>query len=46
MLDIFPGRKAKFVKNYMQAAGTIQGAVELYVKEVKARKFPGPEHSF
>jgi len=46
MLDVFPGKKAKFVKNYMRLAGTIQGAVELYVKEVKARTFPGPEHSF
>ena len=46
MLDIYPGRKAKFVKNYMEAAGTIQAAVELYVKEVKAKTFPGPEHSF
>ena len=46
MLDIYPGKKAKFVKNYMRPAGSIQGAVELYVKEVKARTFPGPEHSF
>jgi 3-methyl-2-oxobutanoate hydroxymethyltransferase len=46
MLDIYPGRKAKFVKNYMRSAGTIQRAVELYVKEVKAGTFPGPEHSF
>jgi len=46
MLDVYPGRKAKFVKNFMRAAGTIQGAVELYVKEVKARTFPGPDHSF
>jgi 3-methyl-2-oxobutanoate hydroxymethyltransferase len=46
MLDVYPGKKAKFVKNYMQLAGSIQGAVELYVKEVKARTFPGPEHSF
>ena len=46
MLDVFPGKKAKFVKNYMRLAGTIQGAVELYVKEVKAKAFPGPEHSF
>jgi len=46
MLDVFPGKKAKFVKNYMRAAGSIQGAVELYVREVKARTFPGPEHSF
>ena len=46
MLDVFPGRKAKFVKNFMRTAGSIQGAVELYVKEVKSRTFPGPEHSF
>src|SRR5688572_11427979 len=46
MLDVYPGKKAKFVKNYMRLAGSIQGAVELYVKEVKAKTFPGPEHSF
>lgn len=46
MLDIYPGKKAKFVKNYMRLAGTIQGAVELFVKEVKAKTYPGPEHSF
>ena len=46
MLDVFPGRKARFVKNFMELAGTVQGAVELYVKEVKSGKFPGPEHSF
>ncbi|HZM48074.1 MAG TPA: 3-methyl-2-oxobutanoate hydroxymethyltransferase [Burkholderiales bacterium] len=46
MLDIFPGRKAKFVKNYLRLAGTVQGAVELYVKEVRGKAFPGLEHSF
>jgi 3-methyl-2-oxobutanoate hydroxymethyltransferase len=46
MLDVYPGKKAKFVKNYMRPGGSIQGAVELYVKEVKSRAFPGPEHSF
>lgn len=46
MLNIFPGRKAKFVKNFMESAATIQDAVEAYVGEVKARTFPGPEHSF
>jgi len=46
MLDVYPGKKAKFVKNYMRPAGSIQGAVELYVKEVKSKAFPGPEHSF
>jgi 3-methyl-2-oxobutanoate hydroxymethyltransferase len=46
MLDVYPGRKAKFVKNYLHNAGSVQAAVELYVKEVKAGTFPGPEHSF
>jgi 3-methyl-2-oxobutanoate hydroxymethyltransferase len=46
MLDIYPGKKAKFVKNYMRLAGSIQGAVELFVKDVKAKTFPGPEHSY
>jgi 3-methyl-2-oxobutanoate hydroxymethyltransferase len=46
MLDIYPGKKAKFVKNFLRPTGSIQGAIELYVKEVKARTFPGPEHSF
>jgi 3-methyl-2-oxobutanoate hydroxymethyltransferase len=46
MLDVFPGKKAKFVKNFIRTAGTIQGAVEGFVREVKAKTFPGPEHSF
>lgn len=47
MLDVYPGKKAKFVKNYMKAAaGSIQDAVTLYVKEVRAGAFPGREHSF
>jgi 3-methyl-2-oxobutanoate hydroxymethyltransferase len=46
MLDVYPGKKAKFVKNFMRAGGSIQGAAELYVKEVKSKAFPGPEHSF
>lgn len=46
MLDIFPGRKARFVKNYMQGAPSIQAAIENYVKEVKAKVFPAPEHTF
>jgi len=46
MLDVYPGKKAKFVKNYIRGAGSVQAAVELYVKEVKARTFPGAEHAF
>jgi len=46
MLDIYPGRKARFVKNFMQGTGTVKGAIEAYVKAVKDKSFPGPEHSF
>ncbi len=46
MLDVYPGKKAKFVKNFLRDGGSIRGAVELYVKEVKSKAFPGPEHSF
>lgn len=46
MLDVYPGKKAKFVKNFMTGAGSIQAAVEGYVKQVKAKSFPGLEHSF
>jgi len=46
MLDIYPGRKARFVKNYMQGATSISDAVRLYVAEVKSGSFPATEHSF
>ncbi|MFZ5502802.1 MAG: 3-methyl-2-oxobutanoate hydroxymethyltransferase [Pseudomonadota bacterium] len=46
MLDIYPAKKPRFVKNYMRGAGSIAVAVANYVREVKAGKFPAAEHSF
>jgi 3-methyl-2-oxobutanoate hydroxymethyltransferase len=46
MLDIYPGKKARFVKNYMQGAASISDAVSLYVAEVRNGSFPAPEHCF
>ena len=46
MLDIYPGRKARFVRNFMEGAPSVKAAIEAYVKAVKAKSFPGPEHSF
>lgn len=46
MLDIYPGKKARFVKNYMQDASSIADAVARYVSEVKSGAFPANEHSF
>jgi 3-methyl-2-oxobutanoate hydroxymethyltransferase len=46
MLDIYPGRKARFVKNFMEGAPSVKAAIEAYVKAVKAKTFPASEHSF
>jgi 3-methyl-2-oxobutanoate hydroxymethyltransferase len=46
MLGVFPGRKAKFVKNFMDGQGSVEGAVTAYVNAVTDRSFPGPEHCF
>lgn len=46
MLEIYPGRKARFVKNFLREASSIEKAVESFVREVKAKTFPGPEHCF
>ncbi|HEY0665377.1 MAG TPA: 3-methyl-2-oxobutanoate hydroxymethyltransferase [Gallionella sp.] len=46
MLGIYPGKKARFVKNYMQGAASIAEAVARYVAEVRAGSFPAREHCF
>ncbi|MFC0131100.1 3-methyl-2-oxobutanoate hydroxymethyltransferase [Massilia eurypsychrophila] len=46
MLGVFPGRKARFVKNFMDGQGSVEGAVTAYVNAVTDRSFPGPEHCF
>jgi 3-methyl-2-oxobutanoate hydroxymethyltransferase len=46
MLDIYPGRKARFVRNFMAGAPGIAEAIRRYVEAVKAGAFPAPEHTF
>ena len=46
MLDIYPGRKPRFVRNFMDGSSSIRAAIERFVAEVKSGAFPGPEHSF
>ncbi len=46
MLGIYPGKKARFVKDFMSGADSIQDAVKHYVSEVKNGNFPAAEHSF
>lgn len=46
MLGVFPGRKARFVKNFMEGQTSIEGAVRAYVAAVKDQSFPAAEHCF
>jgi 3-methyl-2-oxobutanoate hydroxymethyltransferase len=46
ILDITSGRKPRFVRNFMQGAGSPLAALQGYVAAVKSREYPAPEHSF
>jgi 3-methyl-2-oxobutanoate hydroxymethyltransferase len=46
LLGVFPGRKARFVKNFMDGQSSIEAAVSAYVSAVKDGSFPGLEHCF
>jgi 3-methyl-2-oxobutanoate hydroxymethyltransferase len=46
LLGVFPGRKARFVKNFMEGRTSIASAVDAYVAAVKDGSFPAPEHCF
>lgn len=45
-IGVFPGKKARFVKNFMEGQTSIEGAVRAYIREVKEGTFPAPEHCF
>lgn len=46
LLGVFPGRKARFVKNFMEGQTSIEAAVSAYVSAVKDGSFPAQEHCF
>lgn len=46
LLGVFPGHKARFVKDFMQGQSSIDAAVLAYVSAVKDKSFPAPEHCF
>jgi 3-methyl-2-oxobutanoate hydroxymethyltransferase len=46
MLDITPGRKPKFARNFMEGAKSIADGIAAYVKAVKNKSYPAAEHSF
>jgi 3-methyl-2-oxobutanoate hydroxymethyltransferase len=46
MLDVFPGKKPRFVRNFMAGSPDIRSAIVAYVGAVKDRTFPAPEHGY
>ena len=46
LLGVFPGRKARFVKNFMEGQSSIDEAVLAYIRAVKSKEFPAAEHCF
>jgi 3-methyl-2-oxobutanoate hydroxymethyltransferase len=46
VLDITSGRKPRFVKNFMAGATSNLDALQHYVRAVKDKTYPAPEHEF
>jgi len=46
MLDITTGRKPRFVRNFMDGAANNLEALKAYVRAVKQKEYPAPEHCF
>lgn len=46
MLGVFPGKKARFVRDFMAGQTDIASAIRSYVEAVKDGSFPAPEHCF
>lgn len=46
MLGISANYMPKFSKNYLASSSSVSESVSTYIKDVKAKIFPGPEHSF
>ena len=46
VIGLFTEFRPKFVRRYAEVAPTIEGAIRAYVDDVRARRFPGPEHVF
>ena len=45
-LGIYPGHKARFVRDFMPGSASVAEAIKRYVQEVKAGTFPAAEHAF
>ncbi len=46
MLGLFTDFRPSFVRRYAELGGAVETAVAAYADDVRARRFPGPEHVF
>jgi len=46
LLGIFPGRAPRFAKQYVELRSQMVAAVAEYADDVRAHRFPAPEHTF
>jgi len=46
MLGITPGKRPKFARDFLAGRGSVPEAIAAYADEVRAGRFPGPEHQY
>ncbi len=46
LLGLGGGRRPRFVKDFLAAGGSIDGALRAYADDVRAGVFPGPDHAY
>ncbi|MFT7686582.1 MAG: 3-methyl-2-oxobutanoate hydroxymethyltransferase [Candidatus Azotimanducaceae bacterium] len=47
LLGLYPGKPAKFVKNYLEGnTSGINGAIKDFVSDVQSKKFPAKKHTY
>ena len=46
MLGVATGKRPRFVKNFLQGAGSVEAAARAYLEQVGSGAFPGAEHVY
>jgi 3-methyl-2-oxobutanoate hydroxymethyltransferase len=46
LIGVFPGKRPRFAKDFVGGTRTVEQAVLAYVEDVKAVRFPAPEHCY
>ena len=46
LIGVFPGKRPRFAKDFVGGTRTVEQAIRAYVDDVKAARFPAPEHCY